>query len=626
MLDIFANILCQQFDRSVIIQLLQTGILLIHNLTKDSSKDFLIQSAFYTELISQPFDFTDEEVVENYTSFLKGLAVNLSRSQILEIVTSKHYTLFTGAMMFFNYQDHLVKNASRTVILSILKRNLHAVNDSTVTEFIMESGFFYNIVNSVRESTSLICKTKSISLPKLEELVYDALDTIYFLNDVTQQNSEVYNRKIHEVMLYAFVLPILGSSLITDTISSHHIPIAVSLYVTSQILNIVKYQPLVKDMISIMISQYMPESYVQVMREAPCRDVFPDRCSEEITANPIYYNICQFLKCRDDNLIALTFYMLQACIHGCTPEDLVQIGILPGATEDNYCSLVSLIGETLMANMQFRFVTCSLACKVLKDLHDRAKLRSHRIEHQVIKDLLRKFIEIVSNLTKEEECEVFLNQFKDEWGFVSKVNWSEKVNLPIHFLCPSIDEGSFNIPLENRQCVNEKECKINDIRLFLMYRKAMFLMLHPLNTAYQVLPLNDGLKFELKDNELYTLNEPFFKQRTLFYVRIRDKKIAGTRILVKDDETFIIASFDDIIGKYRIEHGVNFRKISLIDRNESKVISVRLEDNRIIDIFFDDALHWLSLRNSYEKSIRNLKLADCKEIQEFIFNHNAYLD
>ena len=124
MLEIFANILCQQNDRLVIIQLLQTANLLIHNLNKESSKDYLLSSIFYSEIISQPFDFTDDEIIENYASLLKGLAVNLQQSQLLQLILTKHFSLFTGAMMFFNYKENIIKTGSRTVILSILKRIL----------------------------------------------------------------------------------------------------------------------------------------------------------------------------------------------------------------------------------------------------------------------------------------------------------------------------------------------------------------------------------------------------------------------------------------------------------------------------------------------------------------------
>jgi hypothetical protein len=77
-------------------------------------------SAFYREILSHPFDFTDDEVIENYLSLLKGLAVNLKTSQLRQYLLDNHFALFTGAMMFFNYNDSLIKTASRTVVLHVL--------------------------------------------------------------------------------------------------------------------------------------------------------------------------------------------------------------------------------------------------------------------------------------------------------------------------------------------------------------------------------------------------------------------------------------------------------------------------------------------------------------------------
>lgn len=90
-------------------------------MTDESCKNFLISSQFYSELISQPFDFTDDEIVENYMSMLKGFAFNLNQMQLLHLVTSKNFTLFTAAMMFFNYKENLVKTAARAVVLNVLK-------------------------------------------------------------------------------------------------------------------------------------------------------------------------------------------------------------------------------------------------------------------------------------------------------------------------------------------------------------------------------------------------------------------------------------------------------------------------------------------------------------------------
>ena len=94
---------------------------MIHNLKKNSSKDYLLSTQFYKEILSHPFDFTDDEIIENYLSLLKGLAVNLDMYQLRNFVLDNHYTLFTGAMMFFNNSESLIKTASRTVVLHILR-------------------------------------------------------------------------------------------------------------------------------------------------------------------------------------------------------------------------------------------------------------------------------------------------------------------------------------------------------------------------------------------------------------------------------------------------------------------------------------------------------------------------
>jgi hypothetical protein len=114
-------ILCSNSNKQITIQLLRCCTLLIHNLTEESCKNYLISSQLFSELISQPFDFSDDEIVENYTSMLKGLAFNLNKMQLLHLVTSKNFTLFTSAMMFFNYKENLVKTAGRAVVLNVLK-------------------------------------------------------------------------------------------------------------------------------------------------------------------------------------------------------------------------------------------------------------------------------------------------------------------------------------------------------------------------------------------------------------------------------------------------------------------------------------------------------------------------
>ena len=81
-LSLYSDLLQNEFEKTIPVQLIQSANLLIHNLQKDSCKDYLLSTAFYKEITTHPFDFTDEEIIGNYMSLLKGLAVNLTNEQL----------------------------------------------------------------------------------------------------------------------------------------------------------------------------------------------------------------------------------------------------------------------------------------------------------------------------------------------------------------------------------------------------------------------------------------------------------------------------------------------------------------------------------------------------------------
>lgn len=123
MQSLFTRILNLQNHREIAIQIIQTATILIHNLNDKGSLKFLLNSDFYSEIVSFPFDFTDDEIIENYMSLLKGLAINLDQELLKSFVIEKQYRLYTGALMFLNYKESMIKTSARTVILTILRRN-----------------------------------------------------------------------------------------------------------------------------------------------------------------------------------------------------------------------------------------------------------------------------------------------------------------------------------------------------------------------------------------------------------------------------------------------------------------------------------------------------------------------
>jgi protein CLEC16A len=108
-------------NRSVLVQLLQTCTLLIHNLPQEAYQSYLLSSGLIRKVVVFPFSFDDEEIIDHYISFLKGMAVNLTQDQLIRFLLANNFSLFSSAMMFFHSKEYLIKTASRTVLLTVMR-------------------------------------------------------------------------------------------------------------------------------------------------------------------------------------------------------------------------------------------------------------------------------------------------------------------------------------------------------------------------------------------------------------------------------------------------------------------------------------------------------------------------
>lgn len=97
--------------------------MLVHNLKNKQDKDYLLKHQFYKEILKHSFDFSDEEITENFVSLVKSLSVNISNSQLKGYLIDNDFNLFTAATMFMNHTEWLIKTAAKTTILKILSCN-----------------------------------------------------------------------------------------------------------------------------------------------------------------------------------------------------------------------------------------------------------------------------------------------------------------------------------------------------------------------------------------------------------------------------------------------------------------------------------------------------------------------
>lgn len=78
---------------------------------------------YVNTIITHKFDFSDEEIMAYYVSFLKTLSLKLNRNTI-HFFFNEHlndFPLYTEAIKFFNHSESMIRVAVRTLTLNVFK-------------------------------------------------------------------------------------------------------------------------------------------------------------------------------------------------------------------------------------------------------------------------------------------------------------------------------------------------------------------------------------------------------------------------------------------------------------------------------------------------------------------------
>ena len=87
------------------------------------SPDYLLSNNHVNSIIVLKLDFSDEEVLAYYISFLKTLSFKLNKHTI-HFFYNEHlrdFPLYTEAIKFFNHSESMVRIAVRTLTLNVYK-------------------------------------------------------------------------------------------------------------------------------------------------------------------------------------------------------------------------------------------------------------------------------------------------------------------------------------------------------------------------------------------------------------------------------------------------------------------------------------------------------------------------
>ncbi|XP_072561429.1 protein CLEC16A isoform X13 [Paramormyrops kingsleyae] len=261
MFAFFLNILRQKSGRYVCVQLLQTLNILFENISHETSLYYLLSNNHVNSIIVHKFDFSDEEIMAYYISFLKTLSLKLNNHTV-HFFYNEHtndFALYTEAIKFFNHPESMVRIAVRTITLNVYKVSLHNqhmlhyIRDKTAAPYF--SNLVWFIGSHVIELDKCVqTDEEHRNRGKLSDLVAEHLDHLHYLNDILIINCEFLNDVLTDHLLNRLFLPLYVYSLVgSEQSEDRKISPQVSLYLLSQVFLIIHYQPLVNSLAEVIL-------------------------------------------------------------------------------------------------------------------------------------------------------------------------------------------------------------------------------------------------------------------------------------------------------------------------------------------------------------------------------------
>ncbi|XP_047006893.1 protein CLEC16A isoform X2 [Ictalurus punctatus] len=262
MFAFFLNILRQKSGRYVCVQLLQTLNILFENISHETSLYYLLSNNHVNSIIVHKFDFSDEEIMAYYISFLKTLSLKLNNHTV-HFFYNEHtndFALYTEAIKFFNHPESMVRIAVRTITLNVYKVSLdnqhmlHYIRDKTAVPYF--SNLVWFIGSHVIELDKCVqTDEEHKNKGKLSDLVAEHLDHLHYLNDILIINCEFLNDVLTDHLLNRLFLPLYVYSLVSQEQSEDRkINPQVSLYLLSQVFLTIHYQPLVNALADVILN------------------------------------------------------------------------------------------------------------------------------------------------------------------------------------------------------------------------------------------------------------------------------------------------------------------------------------------------------------------------------------
>jgi protein CLEC16A len=191
------------------IQCLQCVTILLQNLTRQQSHYFLLSNNHINRIIAAELDFTDDEVVAHYISFVKALSIRLNPDTVQFFFTAD-FPIYAAATQLLQHPDRLVRASVRQIVINIMQ-----LDEPNVRRFMEEhsaADYFIPICEFILSTASklqveLVANTAP-PLVVIDTAVEDVVDDLFYFNDLFGICNDALQTILSEALESRLMLPL----------------------------------------------------------------------------------------------------------------------------------------------------------------------------------------------------------------------------------------------------------------------------------------------------------------------------------------------------------------------------------------------------------------------------------
>ena len=211
--------------RQIKVQLLQTMSLLVLNIKRQTSLYFLFSNNAINQLINNNsnLDFSDEEILSYYVTFMKSIALRLSSETVKLFINEKsnYFPLFIQSIRFFDHHDRMIRTAVRTITLSVFK--LYPTSQGLRRTVLENSGGYFSLLAcQLRDLWFLIERSVlDDNSSHVGVVIEELIDQLEYIADIARLDcGDLTSLLLEKIEIYA-VDPVLLPVLTGEVASPH---------------------------------------------------------------------------------------------------------------------------------------------------------------------------------------------------------------------------------------------------------------------------------------------------------------------------------------------------------------------------------------------------------------------